>query len=194
MDGTGSDSAAILLRDGTLVSVSSMTLSPEELVKVAASVQPVPGGHAPLPNPTVEPKVSRSTPTAVPAPKFTVLRPAWLPEQMAVREQYQPDPTGEGSQIEIGFDPRPEDQKPHGVLTLTEMARGAAGDRKITDPEAITENIGGRDVTIIMRGEDWITLLWEQGGVALMLTNPYDPPGHPRYTPDQLRKVVESIR
>ncbi len=91
----------------------------------------------------MEAPTSRPTPTSVPAPKFTVIRPTWLPEQMTVKEQYQPDSTGKGSQIVIGFDPRPEDTKPHNVLMLAEMAREAAGDRNITDPEAIRENIGG---------------------------------------------------
>jgi outer membrane lipoprotein-sorting protein len=50
-DGTGSDSAALVLRDGVLVSVSSFTIAPEELVQVAAGLVPVPGGHVPLANP-----------------------------------------------------------------------------------------------------------------------------------------------
>ncbi len=331
VDGTGGDSAAMLLRDGTLVSISSFTLSPEELAKVAASLEPVPGSHAPLPNPKpltldeirrrasfkpflpeylpaglkpeppvagnnqgsdridalnvtyhsadgavalrlvegpprdptgmarpmltapevaiksgitgrlydapnvqvrllwwmqdgtyisletrvlsreellkvaasmsptaglgqVEPPMGRPTPTPVPAPKFTVLRPTWLPEQMAVREQYQPDPTGKGTEVVIGFDPRPEDSKPHGVLTLSEMSREAMPAGAKPDPEETRETIGGRDVRIISRGEGWITMTWVQGDLALTLTNPYDPPGHPRYSPDQLRRIVESIR
>lgn len=333
VDGTGGDSAAMVLRDGTLVSVSSFTLSPEDLVNVAASLGPVPGGHAPLPNPAPpsldeirrqasfklflpeyvpaglepEPPVAgsnqasdrvdalnvtyhsgdgavalklaegpprdpsgiarpmltapevaikegitgrlydyktptlqvrllwwmqdgtfigletqvlsreellkmaasmsptadlgqtvlppgRPTPTPVPAPTFTALRPAWLPERMTSREQYQPDPTGKGTEVVIGFDPRPEDQKPHGLLMLTEMSYAAAPGGGEPDPEETHETIGGRDVRVISRGENWITLTWTQGDVALTLTNPYDPPGHPRYTPDQLRRIVESIR
>lgn len=331
VDGTGGDSAALVLRDGTLVSVSSFTLSPEDLVQVAASLEPVPGGHAPLPNPTapsleeirrqasfklflpeyipaglkpeppvpgqqqgsdrvdalnvtyhsadgavalqlvegpprdpsgmakpmltapevaikgaitgrlydapnvqvrllwwmqdgtylsletrvlpkeellrvaasmsptaelgqVEPPAPRPTPTPVPAPKFTVLRPTWLPEPMTAREQYLPDPTGRGTELVIGFDPRPEDKKPHGVLILKEMSKGAMPTGLKPDPEETLENIEGREVRVISRGENWITLTWVQGDVALILENPYDPPGHPRYTPDELRRVVESIR
>jgi len=176
------------VQDGSYISLETRVLSKEELLKVAASMS----ATADLGQ--VEPPPPRPTPTPVPAPKFTVLRPTWLPERMVIREQYQPDPTGIGSQIVIGFDPRPEDTKPHDVLTLTEMAKDAAGDRRITDPEAIRENIGGRDVTVVMRGEDWISLYWEQGEVVLTLTNAYDPPGHPRYTPEQLRQIVESIQ
>ncbi|MHB1161305.1 MAG: RNA polymerase sigma factor [Chloroflexota bacterium] len=168
---------------------------PEELVKVAASLEPVPGSHAPLPDlGPLEPRAARPTPTPVPAPKFNALRPAWLPEQMAVREQYEPDPTGKGSQLVIGFDPRPEDARPHDVLTLTEMSKGAMPSGARPDPEETRETMGGRDVRVTSRGENWITLTWVQGEVALTLTNPYDPPGQPRYTPEQLRKIVESIR
>ncbi len=331
VDGTGGDSAAMVLRDGTLISISSFRLSPEELIGVAASLAPVPGGHAPLPNPTplrleeirrqasfkpflpgyvptglkaeppvtgsnqgsdridamnvtyhsadgavalmlvegpprdpssmarpmltapevaigngvtgrlmdaraaqtlllwweqegtfialetrvlsrdellriaasmstteslgqVEPPAARPTATPVPAPPFTVLRPTWLPEQMTLREQYEPGPGGRGSMVVMGFDPRPNDQ-PHGILMLREMVKEAvpsSGGKP--DPEETRETIGGKDVTIISRGEHWITLTWVQNGLALTLTNPYDPPGQPRYAPDQLRRIVESIR
>ncbi|HEY8477611.1 MAG TPA: hypothetical protein VIN09_12160, partial [Chloroflexota bacterium] len=50
--GTGSDSAVVVLRDGTLVSVASFAVPPETLVEIAASLEPAPGSHPPLPNPT----------------------------------------------------------------------------------------------------------------------------------------------
>lgn len=40
-----------LMRDGTWIALSSFTLSCDELVRIAASLEPVPGGHPPLPNP-----------------------------------------------------------------------------------------------------------------------------------------------
>ena len=195
VDGTGTDSSALVLRDGTLVSVSSFTVSPEELIGVAASLETVPGGHAPLANPSVPARPAKPTPTVLPAPSFTALRPTWLPEQMKVVDQLQPDWTGRGTEVVIGFDPRPEDQKPHGVLLLSEIRKESAPPpAPKPDPGEIHETIAGRDVTIIMRGNDWITLSWVQGDVALTLTNPYDPPGHPRYTPEQLTRIVESVR
>jgi outer membrane lipoprotein-sorting protein len=50
--GTGSNSAAMILRDGTLISISSFAVEPDALVEIAKSLQPVPGSHTPLPNPT----------------------------------------------------------------------------------------------------------------------------------------------
>ena len=320
VDGTGSDSSALVLRDGTLISVSSFAFAPEELVKVAASLEPVPGGHAPLPNPTSpslaelrqrvsfpifvptyvpagltpEPPVggeqpgenveiryhtaegavaldvvngtpdccpglmrlksedaklpnsvsahlirqrtnqyggmtlwwqqdgtsivisgpnltqddlvkiaasmsrtadlgktevseTRPTPTPLPTPSFTLLRPTWLPEPMTVREQI------DGQIVTLGFDPRPDDE-PHSVLTLSEIPTAMISKGGSPDPQASQETIGGYDVTIIRRGQNCITLEWEVGELHLTLSNPYDPPGYPRYSCDQLRKIVESIR
>ena len=175
-------------QEGTFIALETRVLSREELLRIAASMSTTESLGQ------MEPPAARPTATPVPAPPFTVLRPTWLPEPMTVREQYQPDPSGRGSMIVIGFDPRPNDQ-PHGILTLREMAKEAVpGSGGKPDPEETRETIGGRDVRIVSRGEHWITLTWVQDDLALTLTNPYDPPGQPRYTPDQLRRIVESIQ
>ncbi len=52
-------------------------------------------------------------------------------------------------------------------------------------------------MTVVRRGEGCVTFSWEQDGVALTLTNPYDPPGAPgqvRFSCDQMRRVIESVR
>ncbi|MGI8689547.1 MAG: hypothetical protein ACR2M3_13315 [Thermomicrobiales bacterium] len=58
-------------------------------------------------------------------------------------------------------------------------------------------------MTIVKRGDDWVTLAWAQGEIFLTLTNPYDvppttnsfgPSSHPRFRPDQLRQIVASVR
>lgn len=319
-DGTGSDSAVLVLRDGVLISISSFAIAPEELVKVASSLQTVPGSRAPLPNPTpptlaelrqrgtfpifvptfvpagltpeqptggelpgenvtikyhtadgavglivvsgnpdgspglsmmksediklpngitahlirqrttiyggmtlwwqqdgtlvnisgpnltqdqllkiaasmsktanlgkVEPVLVRPTPTPLPPLSYKILRPTWLPEQMTVREQR------DGDTITLGFDPRPNDA-PHNVLTLTEMPKSMISPSGKPDPQETREQIGGRTVTIIKRGQNCITLTWDVGELNLTLTNPYDPPGQPRYSCEQLRKIVESVQ
>ncbi|MBI2954940.1 MAG: zf-HC2 domain-containing protein [Chloroflexi bacterium] len=326
-DGTGSNSSVLVLRDGTLVSIGSFALSPEELLEVAESLQQAPGSHAPLPNPgpqtlaeirgrvsfpvfvptdvpaglTPEPPIggersisgvrinyhaadggiqltvfnapagsgmdadqrksgqpialpnaitahffdmqpqyggpilwwqqdgayvalsgphlskddlikiagsmsniadlgrpetpaARPKPTPVPTPKFTILRPTWLPARMTVGEQYEPGMPEHGSSVVLGFDPRPEDTQPHDVLTLREMPKAQVGRRGNPDPQETHETIGGRDVTIVHRGDNCIALSWMQGDVALTLTNPYDPPGQPKYSCDDLRKIVASIQ
>ncbi len=47
----GSPSVVTVLRDGVLIRLSSSIASADELVRVADSLTPVPGGHAPLPDP-----------------------------------------------------------------------------------------------------------------------------------------------
>lgn len=327
-DGTGSNSAVIVLRDGALISIASLGLAPEQLLQVAASLEPVSGGHSPLPDPplptlaairqrvsfpvfvptwvpdglTPEPPVggeqsqelveltyhtadgavalrvvngpagccldddprktgqavalpnglmahylpgppehggpilwwqqegaylalsgphltkdelvriaasmsrtadlgrtetpaARPTPTPLPALGFPILRPAWLPEPMTVREAYVPNPNGPGSGVVLSFDPRPGDQ-PHELLTLREFPKDQ-GPAPVQDPQATREQIGGREVTIGRRGEGCVTASWVQGDAALLLTNPYDPPGPPgavRYSCEQFRRIIESIR
>jgi hypothetical protein len=77
------------------------------------------------------------------------------------------------------------------------------GASAISDPQAVHETIEGHDVTIVKRGDDWVTLAWVQGDVFLRLTNPYalspttspfGPSSHPHFTPDQLRQIVASVR
>ncbi len=320
-DGTGSDSAALVMRDGTLISVSSFNVPQEELVKVAASLQVVAGAHAALSNPTppslaeIRKKVSfpvfvptfvpagltpepptgggqpreavrinyhdatgaiamtllngpvgccldsdsshggetikfpngitghflgggpemggpilwwnqegaylalsgphldqatlvkvavsmsktaelegamlpavRPTATTVPTPSFHIFRPTWLPEKMNVREQY------DGSIVTLGFDPHPDDP-PHDVMMLRETPLSIIQDSGgAQDPQAKQERIGNNDVTVIYRGKSCITFEWNVAEMQLVLTNAYDPPGHPRYRCDQLRQVIESIQ
>ncbi len=128
----------------------------------------------------------RPTPTTQPL-KYKILRPNWLPESMTVREQRDGDITM------LGFDPRPNDG-PHDVLTLREMPQAMILPGGNPDPQETHAQMGGHDVTIVQRGHNCITLTWNAGDLQLTLTNPYDPPGHPRYSCDQLQKVVESVK
>jgi hypothetical protein len=186
-DGTGSDSAVLLVRDGTLIAVSSFMVAPEELIKVADSLQAVPGGHAPLANPTLPTPAAPTTATPIPTPAFNVLRPTWLPEPMTVTEQV------DGQIITLGFDPHPADA-PHMVMTLSEMPKSLITPGGTPDPQAKQETIGGYDVTVIYRGKNCTMFDWDQGEVHLTLTNTYDPPGQVRYTCEQMRQIITSIR
>jgi outer membrane lipoprotein-sorting protein len=186
-DGTGSDSSVLVVRDGTLIAVSSFQVTPEELIKVADSLQPVAGGHAPLPNPTLPTPSAPTTATSIPTPAFNILRPSWLPEPMTVTEQV------EGEMITLGFDPHPNDP-PHAVMTLMERLKASISAGGSPDPQARQEQIAGHEVTIIYRGQNCTMFDWDQGELHLTLSNAYDPPGQLRYTCEQMRKVVESIR
>lgn len=87
--------------------------------------------------------------------------------------------------------------------TRAKTARSSPCPTVVSDPKAIDETIAGRDVTVVKRGDDWVTLSWTQGDIFLTLTSPYDvlptigpfgPSSHPRFTPDQLRRIVASVR
>lgn len=176
------------------VAVSGPNLTKDELIRVAASMSET----ADLGTTTIPP--SRPTATAIPAPAFTILRPTSLPEQLTERQQFvASDVAGVGPGVLLAFS-RPNDP-PQSALLLREVPRAAA--TAISDPQAVHELIGGRDVTIVKRGDDWVTLAWVQGDAFLRLTNPYavppttspfGPSSHPRFTPDQLRQIVASVR
>ena len=73
--GTGSDSGVIVLRGGVLITLNSFAYGPEELLEVAADLQPVPGSHAALPNP--QPPTLAEVRASAP---FTFFVPTWVPE------------------------------------------------------------------------------------------------------------------
>jgi len=145
-DGTGLSTNVFLLRDGTLITIGSMRFSAADLLEVADSLQPVPGGHAPLTNPPAPD--GASLPMPVPTPAFEILRPSWLPEKLTVRQQYVTQPVCAGIGGLLDFDPRQGDS-PHVFLTLEEMPGGPA---RLRDPQATVEQIGEREVTIVRRG------------------------------------------
>jgi hypothetical protein len=177
-------------QEGAYVALSGPQLTKDELVKIATSMsQTADVGQTEAPP-------ARPTPTPVPAPGFAILRPTWLPEPMTVREQVVPNRNGPGSGVKLTFDPRPGD-KPHALLTLEEFPVAPDRPAPVLGPQAGREQIGGREVTIGRRGEGCVTASWVQGEVALVLTNPYDPPGPPgavRYSCDQVRRIIESVR
>jgi len=169
-------------QEGTYLALSGSNETKDDLVTIAASLSKTADLGA-----TQRP-TARPTPTAIPAPPFTILRPAWLPEPLTVREQpilgSQP---GTGAGVILGFDPHPDTLPSQALMTLRETPKAATLAVATPDPQAAHEMIGGHDVTIVRRGEEWVTLSWVQGDVALTLTNPA------RYTPDQLRQIVASV-
>ena len=176
-------------QDSGYVSVEGHGIPRDEMSKVAASMS----STAELGDTALPPV--RPTPTAVPAPSFTILRPTFLPEKMTITETNVSSSTQSGSGIEIHYDPHP-DGTPHDTLTLTEFA-GESSEINIDDPQAVKQDIGARSVTIVKRGEGCVTYNWIQGGLSLVLTNAYDPPGQPgqvRYTCDQMEQIVASIQ
>jgi hypothetical protein len=49
-------------------------------------------------------------------------------------------------------------------------------------------------MVIVHLGETCTMMYWETDGVVFTLANSNDPPGQIRYSCDDLRKVVESLR
>lgn len=171
---------------GAYVALSGPNLTEDQLLRIAGSMSSTAApAYTELPP-------RRPAPPPVPPPRFRVLRPEWLPEAAQVWEEYVPGPPEHGSSVRLSFDPRPGD-RPHEVLSLLEMPAGAAPE-VVRDPSAVRERIVGREVTVIRRNEGCVTLFWVQSGVALTLTNAWDPPGTLRYSCDQMRRIVESVR
>ncbi|MEJ2711254.1 MAG: hypothetical protein P8074_26840 [Anaerolineales bacterium] len=134
----------------------------------------------------IEERTPLFTPTQAAEMPFGLLLPTWLPEDATRSVRI------DGEIVTLGFDPHPDDA-PHSVLTLMEMPAALFVPGGDPDPQAIREQIGEYEVTIIWRGQDCITLEWNVGDLHLQLTNPYDPPGQPRYSCDQMRRIVASI-
>ncbi len=80
------------------------------------------------------------------------------------------------------------------ALTLLERPQQRQGGPDVADPQAVLEVIAGRKVAVTRRGEACTAFDWVQDGVLLSLTNSYDPSGQVRYSCEQMRTVVESVR
>lgn len=81
-------------------------------------------------------------------------------------------------------------------MTLTEFPKDLVG-AEGSDPQAVAQDIGGRSVTVIKIGKGCVTYNCVQGELALMLTNPYDPPAEPgnvKYSCEEMEKVIASIQ
>lgn len=73
--GLGSNSAVMVLRDGTFISISSFRVAPEQMLYIAQSLETVQGSHAPLPNPTA-PTLQELRAQA----DYPILVPTYVPE------------------------------------------------------------------------------------------------------------------
>lgn len=167
---TGTDSAAILVRDGTLISVNSFRVAPEVLVEIAASLERVPGGHAALPNPT---------PPSIEEARAAVDFPIFVPTDVP-----------EGLVAEPPVDGRIDYHDADGVLQLT-VLNGPEGCCLAADPRK-----GGEPVTLASGIEAHLLniepeyggpiLWWQQGGAYIALSGP-------DLTLDDLVRTAESM-
>lgn len=176
-DGTGSNSAVIILRDGTLISVASFSVAPEDLVKVAASLESVPGGHSPLPAPTppalteIRQRVS-----------FPVFAPTWVPGGLV------PQPPIGGEQ------PRDAVHIPYHTADGTEalhVLNGPAGCCLDADPRKAGQTVVLANGTAahfldVQPEYGGPILWWQQEGTYVALSGPH-------LTRDELVKSADSM-
>ena len=142
VDGTGTDSSVVVLRDGVLVALNSFTFSPEQLLDAAATLQTVPGSKPPLPAP--QPPTLAQVRAEAPFPIFV---PTWVPDGLT------PEPP-------VGYEISYHDASGQTVLTLNNGA--GFGD----DPRAT-----GEPVTLANGVEaHWLgsLLWWVQDGSTTM--------------------------
>lgn len=145
--GTGSNSAAYVLRDGTLISISSFTVQPEQLIEIAKSLQSVEGSHAPLPNPTA-PSLDELRALA----DYPISIPTYVPEGLTPAPPTQ-------SQIEYY---RADGSS---ALVVQNAKQGMGGMEQ--DPRFKGEIVklpGGRDVHQLRYEPQIVILWWDQDG------------------------------
>lgn len=143
--GTGSDSGVIVLRDGVLISLNSFAYGPEELLALAADLQPVPGGHAALPNP--QPPTLAEVRASAP---FAFFVPTWVP-------------AGLTAEPPVGYTITYHDRSGQPVLTVTN-GTGLADDPRYA----------GEGVTLSNRlAAHWLgsLLWWVQDGTPLAISS-----------------------
>jgi outer membrane lipoprotein-sorting protein len=171
------NSAAIVLRNGTLISVASLGVAPDALVTVASSLAPVPGGHAPLPEPTAPGLDAIRGRFASP-----VFVPTWLPEPLSP----EPPVAGEGRGGTVGLTYHTSD----GSLALMALS-GAAGccldndPRKAGQAVALPNGLTAHYLNLEPAYGGPI-LWWEQEGAYVALSGP-------RRTRDELVKIAASM-
>jgi outer membrane lipoprotein-sorting protein len=175
--GPNASSAAVVLRDGTLVWVGSLGLAADELVRVAASLEPVPGGHAPLPEPTRPALADIRRRVSMP-----VFVPTWLPEPLTP----EPPVAGEGQEASV----RITYHAPDGSIALR-VLNGPAGCCLDDDPrkggQAVALPNGLTAHFLNMQPEYGGPILWwEQEGAYVALSGP-------RRTRDELVKIATSV-
>lgn len=173
-------------QEGTVIQLSGPNLTRADLLKIAASLNKT----AELGRTEAPP--ARPTPAPLPAPKFKILKPSWLPEPMTMQQDYQKAPPEFGSWVALTFLPKGADQ-PRTPLILLEKPKGLVTSGS-SNPQATQQKIGGNDVSVTRTARECSTYEWNVGDVHLSLANPYNVSGSARYTCDQMAKIVESIR
>lgn len=143
--GTGSDSGVIVLRDGVLIALNSFTYGPEELLAVAAALEPVPGSRLALPNP--QPPTLAEVRAAAP---FAFFVPTWVPAGLIAEPP-------------VGYTITYHDRSGAPALTVTNNAGLGDDPRYSGEPVTLANGLPAH----------WLgsLLWWKQEGVTLALSS-----------------------
>jgi outer membrane lipoprotein-sorting protein len=161
--GGGMDKAAYVLRDGTLVSIASFQIKPEELVKVADSLKTVLGSHNPLPNPT---------PPLLARVRQSVSFPVFVPTGVPAGLTPEPPLVTGGPESSVAINYHAADGSIG--LTIVNAPLDCCSGLRIVKGEDIKLTTGVA-AHLIQDPEDesggW-TLWWEQDGATVKLSGP----------------------
>ncbi|MGH7861534.1 MAG: LolA family protein, partial [Candidatus Dormibacteraceae bacterium] len=161
--GGGSDSAAIVLRGGTLISVTSVAVSADDLLRIAGSLEPVSGSHPPLPDPT--PSALAEIRQRV---SFSVFVPTWVPAGLT------PEPPVGGAQpaenVAIRYHTADGGV---GLIVSNGTPDCCPGYAMLpSEPIALPDGLQGHLIRRPTTQYGGLTLWWQQDGTTVTLTGP----------------------
>lgn len=167
---TATNSAVLLLRDGTLVQVSAFHLDVDALELIAASLEPVAGSRAPLPAPT-PPTIEEARAAA----GFPIFVPTRVPEGLTASPPV-------GGRIDY--------RDAEGVVQLSVLS-GEEGCCLAANPRQAGETVqiaGAIEARLIEMGPEYggPILWWQQDGTYIAVSGP-------ELTPEDLVEIAESV-
>ncbi|HLN62752.1 MAG TPA: sigma-E factor regulatory protein RseB domain-containing protein [Symbiobacteriaceae bacterium] len=176
-DGTGLHNGLTVIRDGTRISFTSLDLGKEQLLAMALSLEPVPGSHAPLPNPV---------PPTLAELRAKVGHAILIPTQVPAGLKAGPPVGGDspGDLVRITY------VNAQGAVEL-DVLNGPAGccldgdGRKAGEPVTIRSGIEGHFIGNTPAAGGPI-LWWQEGGAYVALSGPH-------LTRDQLIAIANSM-
>jgi len=171
-NGSGTSSTVVVLHDGTLTSLQSFTLSTDELLRMAASLVSIPGGHASLPNPT-PPTLS----TIRQGVSYPIFVPTAVPEGLVAG----PPVGGDQPEAAVSITYRTRDGKAalkvlEGPAGCCLAAEPASGGQAVALPNALVAH----SLTGTTQGIETALLWWQQDGAYIAIS------GRPELKEDML--------
>ncbi|MGE5141516.1 MAG: LolA family protein [Rudaea sp.] len=171
---------------GALIKISGPDLTRSDLITIASSMD----RNAELG--PMEAVPARPALAPLPAPRFVILEPTWLPESMTKQQDFQKGPAEIGSWVALSFMPKAANQ-PRTPLILLEkpltLVKGHA-----SELQATRVKIGRYEVTVTRTALECSNYDWQVGELHLSLANSFNESGTARYSCEQMAKMVESIR